>query len=89
MLESISLKFTELAAPIIVPSQGVTIFVGPNNSGKSLVLRELETALSNSAPVDSKILDDFEIIWPDTTQFEEDVQSLKRKAPVGSSPENI
>ena len=48
MLETISLKFTERADPLIIPAQGVTVFVGPNNAGKSLVLRELEAALSSN-----------------------------------------
>jgi predicted ATP-dependent endonuclease of OLD family len=47
MLESISLKFTELAELLRIPAQGVTIFVGPNNSGKSLVLREIEQDISD------------------------------------------
>lgn len=42
MLKSITLKFTDNAS-ITLPTEGVTIFVGPNNSGKSLILREIET----------------------------------------------
>lgn len=41
MFDSISLKFTELTEALRIPAQGVTVFVGPNNSGKSLVLREI------------------------------------------------
>ena len=63
MLESVSLKFTELTEPLRIPAQGVTVFVGPNNSGKSLVLRELEQEISNSQKSSTKILDDYEIIW--------------------------
>jgi predicted ATP-dependent endonuclease of OLD family len=63
MLESISLKFTE-TQDLIVPAKGVTVFVGPNNSGKSLILRELELAISSSVKVNTKLLNDFEIIWP-------------------------
>ena len=48
MFETISLKFTERSAPLIVPAQGVTVFVGPNNAGKSLALREIEEAVYNS-----------------------------------------
>ena len=55
MLESISLKFTELAEPLRVPAQGVTIFVGPNNSGKSLVLREIELDIHSHQNVATKI----------------------------------
>ena len=61
MFETFSLKFTEKTTPLTVPAQGVTVFVGPNNSGKSLILRELESALSNNGPIGTKLLGDFEI----------------------------
>jgi predicted ATP-dependent endonuclease of OLD family len=44
MLESITLTFTD-SPDLQLPAAGITVFVGPNNSGKSLVLREIETAL--------------------------------------------
>jgi len=68
MLESISLKFTENEELVIDPAQGVIVFVGPNNSGKSLILRELETAISGGNIAVSKLLNDFEIIWPSPQQ---------------------
>jgi predicted ATP-dependent endonuclease of OLD family len=73
MLESISLKFTELFEPLRVPTQGVTVFVGPNNSGKSLVLREIEQDVSSHATVATKLLNDFEIVWSSEQQLEEDL----------------
>jgi predicted ATP-dependent endonuclease of OLD family len=89
VLESISLKFTELAEPLRVPAQGVTIFVGPNNSGKSLVLREIEQDISTHASIASKILSDFEIAWINEEQLNDDIAKLTKKAPAGTSPDNV
>jgi hypothetical protein len=83
MLESISLKFTEQATPIVVPAQGITIFVGPNNSGKSLVLRELDEAISTNGRLPWKLLENFEIIWPTPASLDNDLAKLAKKAPPG------
>jgi predicted ATPase len=89
VLKSISLKFTELAEPLHVPAQGVTIFVGANNSGKSLLLRELEQDVSSHSTVAKKILDDFEIRWLSESQLNKDIENLAQKAPPGTSPDHI
>jgi len=89
MLESISLKFTENEELVIDPAQGVIVFVGPNNSGKSLILRELETAISGGNIAVSKLLNDFEIIWPSPQQLATDISDLSKKAPPGTSPEHV
>jgi hypothetical protein len=89
MLESIALKFTERTEPLVVPVQGVTILVGPNNSGKSLVLREIEAAISTNGPFDGKVVKDFSIAWPTAAQFAEDVDRLKKRAPLGTPIDNI
>lgn len=89
MLDSISLKFTELAEPLRVPAQGVTVFVGPNNSGKSLVLREIEQDISSHANVATKLLDDIEIVWLNEEQLEKDLENLTKKAPLGTSPDHV
>jgi predicted ATP-dependent endonuclease of OLD family len=89
MIESISLKFTGKAEPLVVPSQGVTIFVGPNNSGKSLLLREFEAAFASHGTLETKLFCDYELEWPEESQIESDIEKLKKKAPVGIVPENI
>jgi len=89
MLESISLKFTEGQTPILVPAKGVTIFVGPNNSGKSLLLRELEEQFSSHHAINTKLLHDFEITWPSEKQLARDLDNLTRKAPAGTSPDHV
>jgi predicted ATPase len=89
LFESISLKFTELTEPLRVPAQGVTIFVGPNNSGKSLVLREIEQDISAHQSTATKILDDFEIVWIGEEQLNDDIAKMTKKAPTGTSPDHV
>ena len=84
MLETISLKFTEATNPVIVPAQGVTVFVGPNNAGKSLILRELEAAVSSNGSIETKLLHDFEFVWPSEVQLTADIAKLTKKAPQGT-----
>lgn len=81
MLESIRLKFTE-HDDLEVPVRGVTIFVGPNNSGKSLVLREIQQALdSHPFPSGLQILSDYEIVWPSVEEAAADLDERIRRAP--------
>src|SRR5215510_2605199 len=80
MLQSVSLKFTELTEPLHVPAQGVTVFVGPNNSGKSLILREIEQDISNHLGMTTKILNDLEIVWLNEDQLDADIASLTKKS---------
>lgn len=69
MLKNVTLKFTE-NADLTIPAQGITIIVGPNNSGKSLLLREIETAFTiHPFPDGLKILRDYDISWPDKSSL--------------------
>ena len=84
MLERILLKFTEGTSPLSLPTQSITVFVGPNNSGKSLVLREIEDAISsNPKPGDAKIFDDYEIVWPTKDEIDRDLAILSKNPPPG------
>src|SRR5215207_352758 len=49
--------------PLEIEPATVTVLVGPNNSGKSLTLREIETWCS-SANGDRKIIDSIEVEFP-------------------------
>src|ERR1700733_6496086 len=89
MFEWISLKFTELPQAVRVPAQGVTVFVGPNNSGKSLLLRELEQDVSSGASVATKILDGFGLAWLSDEQLGNDLSKLTKRAPLGTSPDHV
>jgi hypothetical protein len=85
MLQSISLKFTELESPIVLPTEGITIFVGPNNSGKSLILKELDTQLRHHAKLEGlKVIQDFELTWPTTEQTAQYLNKLARHRPQSS-----
>lgn len=66
MIESLTLKFTE-NADISFGSNEVTILVGPNNSGKSLFLGEIERVASDQIGLkQTSIFSDFEVDWPDS-----------------------
>jgi hypothetical protein len=89
MLNSIILRFTEVSEPIKLSTDGVTIFVGPNNSGKSLVLREIEQWIVQGNFPQAKIVSDFDIDLPDRDKLLEDVAPLKKRAPPGLSSGQI
>lgn len=59
MLKSIRLKFgsKDDQNPLELEITPVTVLVGPNNSGKSLTLREIESLLSNNSQPAYSILD--------------------------------
>lgn len=78
MLKSVTLKFTE-NEDLLLPAAGITVFVRPNNSGKSLVLKEVEQAfVVHPFPANLKVLKDYEVAWPSPEDVRE---SLKRFAP--------
>jgi ABC-type enterochelin transport system ATPase subunit len=83
MLNSITLRFTQRPEPVIIPTEGVTIFVGPNNSGKSLALREVEQALINGQTEQGKLVRDFDISMPNAEQLQTAIDLLRKKAPRG------
>ena len=73
MLTAATLKFTE-HGDLFLPTNGITIFVGPNNSGKSLVLKEIEQAFaSNPFPQNMRILKDFEIKWLSDAEIDKEI----------------
>lgn len=84
MLDKIALKFTELPKPLEFPGSGVTIFVGPNNSGKSLVLREIEQMFLAQEDYPRKILDRINIKWPSDVEFNEQLTLLDERKPPNS-----
>lgn len=82
MLHSITIKFSE-TGDIIIPAKGITVFVGPNNSGKSLVLKEIEDAFHiHPFPSNLRILKEYEVEWPDI----ESLNSIIEKSKILSSP---
>lgn len=81
MLKSITLNFTETGW-INLPAEGITIFVGPNNSGKSLVLREIERAFrEHPFPGGLHILKDYEVEWPSIEGVKQAINTAKQSSP--------
>ncbi|MFK5948844.1 MAG: AAA family ATPase [Methylococcales bacterium] len=61
MIETLKLKFGRASglAPVTINTSAVTVFVGPNNSGKSKALREIHQYCSNgNKNVSNVIIDD-------------------------------
>lgn len=81
MLKSVSVSFSETGT-FDLTTKGITIFVGPNNSGKSLVLREIESIVSQDPPPSNlKIVTDFDIEWPDPTTINDQIEKAKVSTP--------
>lgn len=81
MLDSITLKFTE-NDDLILPAGGITVFVGPNNSGKSLLLKEVEQAFHvHPFPSGLQILKDYEVRWPNKAQVTETLNRFRHLRP--------
>lgn len=77
MLESVTLSFTD-SPPLTLPADGITIFVGPNNSGKSLVLREVESAMSvHPFPTGLHIVTDYEVRWQSREAIDEFIEKAR------------
>lgn len=77
MLSSIKLKFTQ-HDDLNLPTTGITIFVGPNNSGKSLVLKEIENAFSSSPTPEPLILQDYDVRWKDRSEINADLARFEK-----------
>ncbi|TPE53594.1 ATP-dependent nuclease [Amaricoccus solimangrovi] len=79
MLESITLQFTE-NDDIHLPMNGVTIFVGPNNAGKSLILREIASLYADT---DRKrmLLKEFSLHWPSSGEIDSTLEKMSIFSP--------
>ena len=81
MIKNFTLKFTE-NSDLNIHCGEVIIIVGPNNSGKSLVLRELEQHFTIAGgPSDKKIIKDYEIECPNQTEIENLIEKSKHYVP--------
>lgn len=70
---------------MVIPVDGVTLFVGPNNSGKSLLLRELSQAVA--AARTGQILKSFDPGWKSTDDFAEEIRPLVGVQPGAPFPQ--
>ncbi len=77
MLKSLLLKFGETPKhhPLTIPVGSAVVFVGPNNSGKSRLLRELEYYLSGRSQlkVENLLLKDIEFEVPCSPDLRQDL----------------
>ena len=83
MFQAMSLKFGSSpgASPLSFDVLSTTLFVGPNNSGKSLILREIITACNNGHFGSSRIIDNIEF-----NGFDEDTAETVLKSILLESP---
>ena len=89
MLNSITLRFTE-TADLELPTKGITVFVGPNNSGKSMVLREIEQAFAiHPFPQGLKILSDYDVAWQSPDEVKASLSKYQLLQPVGLAADHV
>lgn len=85
MIRRLFFKFGpfRMAEPLVLKPSAMTVFVGPNNSGKSLVLRELQQYAEQGRTATRHIVDGVEIDIP--TDYEVKALLQGRKAPTPPS----
>ena len=88
LIKKISLKFGagEGLESLHLEPSGITLFVGPNNSGKSLILREIEKFCATHNKVSNHVLSDIEFALPQKEVVLKDLES-KRTEP--NKDENV
>ena len=84
MLRRIFLKFgpSGSSEPIGIDLATMTIFVGPNNSGKSLVLREIQHYIEQGPSISRSIIDGIEVDLPSYDEAESLLRTRKVDLPV-------
>jgi ABC-type cobalamin/Fe3+-siderophores transport system ATPase subunit len=93
MIQSLKLKFGKTASPpLTIPTTPVTVFVGPNNSGKSKVLTEInQFCITGNVNIADVILDkiDFEPFRPEVA--DEKIKQVSIQPNLGESvlPEHV
>ena len=92
MLNRIVLKFGSVpgAASLAFDPLSMTVFVGPNNSGKSLILREIYGKLgfrNDGQDPPEKIIDSLEVRFPVTTLAQRLVDSVPTLHPTNKPPD--
>jgi predicted ATPase len=88
MLKSIHLKFgsSETQAPLEFDLESVTVFVGPNNSGKSRALREIESLMLTGRQAEYVIVETLKPSISSREEAKELIESRFIKSTVGNVP---
>ena len=79
LVSQITLKFGARpdSAPLVLSPTGITLFVGPNNSGKSLVLREIEKFCATNSSEGNHVLGSVDFQFPDAETLSRDISASK------------
>lgn len=78
MIKKLQLKFgpNGRQEKLSIDTGSITIFVGPNNSGKSMILREIESYCQNGHKNNLKIIDEINFILPDEFELMKQIEEM-------------
>ena len=88
MIKNIKLKFGRAQGlePQNIEAQPITVFVGPNNSGKSVVLAEIQQFCSNgNKNTNNKVIDSIELQGFSDAEIEEKIGKVRLKPNPGEA----
>lgn len=87
LIKKISLMFGsgEGLEKLSLEPSGITLFVGPNNSGKSLVLREIEKFCATHNKISNHVLSNIEFSFPQKDIVLKDLESKKTEPNKGEN----
>lgn len=87
MIDSISFAFgrSASASPLTLDPRPITVFVGPNNSGKSLTLREIENWCKIGPEHQRKIIKQISVRLPDVDLALADLEPYKIRPSAGQA----
>ncbi|MGO9613604.1 MAG: ATP-dependent nuclease [Dissulfurispiraceae bacterium] len=79
MIEEITIKFSSkgTADILAIPIGAITIFLGPNNSGKSVALKEIESWCRAGPIGNTLIISDIKFRLPRDDELEEELEQLR------------
>lgn len=73
------------AGPLAIAPRPITVLVGPNNSGKSSVLREIEAWCNTGPQQERKVVAEIAVDLPDVEQALAELESFKRRPSAGEA----
>lgn len=87
LVKKLVLKFgaSSAHAKLELEPTGITLFVGPNNAGKSLVLREIEKYCASEQKLGNLVLDSIEFSFPDLETILKDLKARKTEPNQGEN----